>query len=653
MPTFEETRLQHALDSLRESEARYRSVVAALSEGIVLQAADGSILACNPAAETILGMSVDQMAGRTSLDPRWRAIHRDGSEFAGETHPAMVTLRTGEPQHNVSMGVHKPDGTLTWISINTQPLIREGERSPYAVVASFTDVTELVRGQEALERSARQLRLALASARAGVWEWDIASNEVWWSEGVEGMFGLGSGEFDGTYERYIALILPRDRERVLATIQAALAPESSGRYEIEHRIQHSGQHERWIYASGSVLRDDKGAPRGMTGAVLDITHLKHMEQRLLHAQKMESVGRLAGGVAHDFNNLLTAVLVSAEFAREELDAGAELSTIRELLDDIHHAAEHGSRLTRQLLSFARKQVLTLAPLRVGDVVRGCQTLLSRLLGDHIVLEIACSDTALVECDEGQLEQVIVNLVVNARDAMPSGGTLRVMVRDVELDADVARDSARPGPHVELQVSDTGNGIAPELLENVFEPFFTTKRDGTGLGLATCHGVVNQLGGHMALTSELGVGTRVTAYLPTTGGAAVSEPTPQPRARQRGRETILLVEDEPLVRQVTRRALTNEGYEVFEAAGPAEALELVRTCGRRIELLISDIQMPGMSGVELARTLVAAQPDLHVLLVSGYTKQHGELSVGARGLQFLQKPYAVAELSRRIREILDS
>jgi len=629
-------------DASEDSELRYRSVIAALSEGVVLQAQDGAILACNQAAEEILGLSVDQMMGRTSTDPRWQAIHPDGSEFAGADHPAMVTLQTGEPQRNIPMGVHKPDGSLTWISINSQPLIRADADLPHAVVTTFTDVTEFRSVQHALERSARQLRIALSSARAGVWDWDIGTNEIWWSDGVEALFGLEPGEFDGAFETYRTLVHPQDREHVFAEIQRVLSSDDPNlRYEIEHRVETEDGELRWVYASGAVLRDDSGEPTSMTGAVLDITESKDLEQRLIHSQKMESVGRLAGGVAHDFNNLLTAILVSAEFALDELD---DPDALRDHLETIHHAGQQGSRLTRQLLSFARKQVLTLAPLRVGEVVAGCHKMIARLLGEHIELELHCSDEALVNADPGQLEQVVVNLAVNARDAMPEGGELTVSVDELTLDE-------RPGPHVRLRVSDTGAGIEPELLAKVFDPFFTTKQDGSGLGLATCHGIVTQLGGQLHIDSEPGHGTTVEVLLPATKrkpkAGPASEPTPA-----RGEETLLVVEDDDRVRKLTHRALGQRGYTLLEADSPKRALDIAASYDGDIHLLISDVLMPGMSGPVLAETLVAIRPETRVLLVSGYSEQPLASTLAGRELQFLQKPYSTDELSRRVRQILD-
>ena len=646
----EDASLQHALRSLHASEDRYRSLVAAISEGVVLQAADGSVLACNPAAEEILGLSRDQIVGRTSLDPRWRAIHPDGTAFSGAEHPAMVTLRTGEPQRNVPMGVHKPDGTLTWIAINTQPLWHsDPERR--SVVSSFTDVTEVREAHRELERSARQLRVALAGARAGAWEWDIASDRVWWSEDVHRVFGLPPGEFDGTLASFAALVHPLDQARVRRAIAQALkVPEIGARYSVEYRVSFPDGSIRWLHSAGTVVRDESGDPIRMSGAVVDVTRSKDLEQRVVQAQKMESVGRLAGGVAHDFNNLLTAVLVSAEVALDRLE---EPEAVRRLLEEIVDAGRHGSRLTRQLLAFARRQVVKPELVRVGEVVERCRQLLERLLGEHIELCVRVDDAGHVVADPSQLEQVVMNLAINAGEAMATGGRLEIAVRDVVLDADpgMARQVAAAGRYVELTVSDVGEGIPPEILDKVFDPYFSTKEEGTGLGLATSYGIVHQLDGHMTIESTPGRGTTVRVSFPTDLSAnrpKVVETRPAPMA---GDETILFVEDEPRVRSLAVMALESYGYRVLQAADAEEALTLAARFDGAIQLLISDVMMPGRSGVELAEELRTTRPAIRVLLTSGYSADHLD-SAGAGTTSFLQKPYRGDELARRVRGLMD-
>lgn len=633
-------------DDVAEREARYRAIVDVLTEGLVLQGATGEIIACNVAAETILGLTKDQMMGRTSLDPRWRAIHPDGSTFEGDHHPSMVTLRTGEAQTAIPMGVHKPDGSLRWISINTRPLVRPGEDHPYAVVSSFTDVTDYQHVQDELQRRTQQLELALSSARAGVWEWNIETNEVSWSDQVASMFGFRPGTTVGTFDAYLDLVHPEDLPRVRERLEPLAAGDEDARYEIEHRIVTKNDGVRWIFGAGSVV-DAVGKPKRLTGVVLDITHFKDLEHRVGYLQKMESVGRLAGGVAHDFNNVLAAILGGAELALSTDGLDEEL---QEVLVDIRDAAHQGARITRQLLSFARKQVLALEQMRVGESVRACETILTRLLGGAVTCEIDCQDTSTVRADPGQLEQVIVNLAVNAREAMPSGGQLRITTEEVELDETHRQDHplAHTGRHVRLSVRDSGVGIAPADIDKLFEPFFTTKKEGTGLGLATTHGIVMQIGGHIVVSSQLGEGTTFDVYLPCLDDDP-AKPSDVAEDASGGTETILVVDDEPSVLRQTVRALEHMGYQVLPASSSEVAMAVASNFEEEIHLLVSDVMMPNMNGVELAERLTTYRPGLRVLMTSGYAEPR---LIEGKTLELLQKPFTPAQLWKRVRSVLD-
>ncbi len=392
-------------------------------------------------------------------------------------------------------------------------------------------------------------------------------------------------------------------------------------------------------------------------AVRDVSERMRFEQRLRETQKMEAIGRLAGGVAHDFNNILTAIMSYADLVRVEL---AQQPEVRADVDEILTASRKAASLTQQLLAFSRRQIIEPRPMVVNDLVLGMDKMLRRILGEDIELvTLPAPDLWAVEVDPGQLEQVILNLAVNARDAMPRGGKITLETTNVTLDAEYAGDhpEVAPGDYVRLAVSDTGCGMTEEVRARIFEPFFTTKDagEGTGLGLATCYGIVRQARGHIWVYSEPGRGTTFKVYLPRS--YAVPAPPPAERAEGRkpgGHELVLLVEDEPSVRTLAARALGRAGYRVVEAGNGVEALQKVGSLERPLDLLVTDVVMPQMGGKELAARLTERQPGLRILYVSGYTENaivhHGVLD---KGIVFLQKPFMPDALLERVRQILDA
>lgn len=402
-------------------------------------------------------------------------------------------------------------------------------------------------------------------------------------------------------------------------------------------------------ASGLAVRDHDGTISSVVGCLQDVTERRLLEERLLEAQKLESIGRLAGGVAHDFNNMLTAMFGNLQFAED----ASSLAEVRPLLEAVRVTAERSAALTAQLLAFARRQVIEPSVLDPNELVQRLDRVFQRAIGERIRVVLSLAARGHIRADESQLEQVVMNLVTNARDAMPQGGVLTIETLDVTLDQHYADTHAdvTPGAYVLVAVSDTGSGISSENLPHVFEPFFTTRAGGTGLGLATCYGIVKQSGGHLNVYSERGRGTTFKVYLPRVDGEVVAKQHDRDAELASCGEHILLVEDEAPVRVVVERTLTKRGYQVVSVTTAEEALRLAET-GPAFQLLVSDVVLPGMGGRALSEQLSARNPELRVLFISGYTENaivHG--GVLEPGVQFLQKPFMPSELVRAVQKLL--
>jgi two-component system, cell cycle sensor histidine kinase and response regulator CckA len=465
------------------------------------------------------------------------------------------------------------------------------------------------------------------------------------------LLGYSPEELRGTVA--FEQVHPDDRAKV---IEAADEAKRSGHGKrVEYRMRH--QDGRWISleSTASAVRDGKGQVQRLVIVNRDISERKQLEQQLQMAQKVEAIGRLSGGIAHDFNNILGVIIGYTEALQERM---APEHGFREAIDEIQHAAKRAASLTQQLLAFSRKQVLEAKILDLNAVVRDMEKMLDSLIGEHIELVLELSGSlGMVKADRSQLEQVVLNLVVNARDAMPEGGKLTIKTSTVTMDdANSARPAyMQPGDYVLLKVTDTGCGITREVQAHIFEPFFTTKEKGkgTGLGLATVYGVVKQSGGYILVDSEAGKGAAFDIYLPLIQAPAevARQPgTPVKRVRKNG-ATILLVEDEASLRKLTRDTLRAAGYTVHEAADAAQALEVAKTSSS-VDLLLTDVVMPGMNGRALADALAISHPDTRVLFMSGYA--HGEMAkqgVLDAGTGILHKPFRREELIRRVEESL--
>jgi signal transduction histidine kinase/ActR/RegA family two-component response regulator len=439
-----------------------------------------------------------------------------------------------------------------------------------------------------------------------------------------------------------------------SAISAFESQGTSARYETKWKRQDGSSIT--VRLAGRQLSDERGRSLGFEIFVEDVTERQMLQKQFEHAQRMEAVGRLAGGVAHDFNNLL---MIISSYAQLLEDSPSDAETVVQYARQVKDAASRAATVTRQLLAFSRKQILEPATLDLNSVIVDLARMLPRLLGEDIEVQKALkADLGKVRADRGQMEQVIMNLAVNARDAMPHGGKLTVETTNVELDAHYTQHYAAevpPGNYIMLAVSDTGMGMDSETQAHIFEPFFTTKEPGkgTGLGLATVYGIVKQSRGFIWVYSEMEKGSTFKIYLPRVDVPADVEKVPRPaRIAPGGHETILLVEDELALRVVSRVYLESKGYAILEAGTAAEALKISATYERNIHVLITDMVMPGMGGVELAKKVLQTRPELAVILVSGYTDRTWSDDALAVGASFLQKPFSLDALARLVRARID-
>ena len=484
------------------------------------------------------------------------------------------------------------------------------------------------------------------------WMTDPRGALLYVSPAFETIFGRSCESLVANPGVWMDAVHPDDRERVE---QAAYARSRRGEYDEVYRIVRPDGAVRWIRDRAFHMYDEAGELHRLVGTAADITEQRHLEEQLQQAQKMEIVGRLAGGVAHDFNNLLTVINGMADLVLAGL---AEDDPVRRDLTQIRLAGDRAAALTGQLLAVSRRQILKPEIVDLSAIVTGLRDMIQRLIGEDItlVLELA-PDLASIRADPGQIEQVLLNLVVNALDAMPDGGVLTIETRTVQVDEVYAAEhpGTRTGPHAMLAVRDTGVGMDESIRRRIFEPFFTTKAygKGTGLGLSMVYGIVKQSGGSIWFQSEPGHGSRFTIYLPYVTGSPASRAAQPPPATARGHETVLVVEDELPLRELAARVLAAAGYTVLQAANGADALALLAGHAEPVHLVFTDVVMPGMNGRELAARLAQLRPAIRVLYTSGYTEdailRHGVLDDPGR---FLSKPYTPSVLRRRIREALD-
>ncbi len=537
-----------------------------------------------------------------------------------------------------------------WIELNAYP-------SPEGLAVYFRTVTEQKRMAARIAASERRLNFVTLATLDAAWDWNLETDRIWWSGALEQLFGYedipGAPELETARAFWIDQIHDDDRNRVLTSISRVIDSDArmwEDRYRFKHR---SGQFVH-VEHRGFVIRSDDGRALQIVGGITDVSERTLLEQRMLQSQRLESVGKLTGHVAHDFNNLLTVILGNAELLQMILKDNTQ---VEQLAGMISSAAIRGSDLTRRLLAFARKQTLEPRSVDINELVDNMRSMLERTLGVDIAIQVHTSpDLHPALVDAHQLEGALLNLCLNARDAMADGGMLTIETSNALIEGNFPDhyQELEPGPYVVLAVTDTGTGIKPEHIKHVFEPFFTTKATGkgTGLGLSSVFGFVKQSNGHISIYSEPGAGTTVMIYLPVASTAARSLPV-KTGSTAGGHETILLVEDDDQVRDLAEHLLgTSLGYKVHVMPDAASALSFLDD-GAQIDLVFTDVMMPGMNGREFARQARLMRPGLKVLFTSGFTENALANNDGLdQGFSLLPKPYSISDLARKVRQVLD-
>jgi len=638
-------------EALRTERQKFQMLSEHAPFGMVMIDQDGTFAYINPKFKELFGYDLkDVPNGRSWFrkaypDPSYRhnvisAWMHDLRIFArGEKRPRVFTVTCKDATEKI----------VNFISVQ----LGTGEH-----LMTCEDITEQMRVEEILRESEEKYRTLFEGSKDAVFITTRQGKFVDFNQSFLDLFGYSKDELMSLHaqETYVH---PEDRRRFQKEIE-----QKGFVRDYELKLRKKDGKEMDCLLSASVRRGKDGTILGYQGMIRDITERKRAEQemrileeQLLQSQKMEAVGRLAGGIAHDFNNILTIIKGYSQLSLSELK---EDDPLRENVEGMQKAADRASDLIRKILAFSRRQVMEMRVLDLNGLLMELDKLLRRIIGEDIdLVTVLAEDLGRVKVDPGQIEQVILNLAVNAKDAMPNGGKLTIETANAELDEAYARShiAVTPGPHVMLSVSDTGTGMPPEVKERIFEPFYTTKENGkgTGLGLSTVYGIVKQSGGNIWVYSEPGQGTTFKIYLPRL--EELKEEIPEKMVREelaRGSETIMVVEDEEELRKLAVRILGKQGYTVLEASQGQEALLICEKHEQPIHLLITDVIMPGMSGRELSERLLSLHPEIKILYMSGHTNgaiiRHGVLEVGVK---LLQKPFTPDALVRKVREVLES
>jgi two-component system cell cycle sensor histidine kinase/response regulator CckA len=627
-----------------EARTRLAAIVTSSSDAIIGKTLDGIVTTWNAAAERLFGYTADEMVGKSiyTLIPE---------ELHGAERELLDRLRRGEKVEISGAERVRKDGTRIYISLSVSP-IWDGSGRLIGASSIKRDVTAQKQAREELRRREARYRALVTATSSLVWEADpegrfLAPQSSWeeyTGQSWEEQRGFG----------WLQAFHPDDRGPVQKAWAAVCV--SHGTFEAHGQIWNfARQAYRHFQARAIPILDPDGHVREWIGMLTDIEDRWITEERLRQAERMEMVGRLAGGIAHEVNNQMTIVLGAAAFLLHQV----RHENARDDVEYIRRAAQRTATITRQLLAYSRRQILQPQVVDLNTVISSLRPILQRALGEIATIRLALDPgVEAVKADPGQLEQVLLNLVLNARDAMPTGGTVRIETSTALVDAATLSakplDEVEPGTYAMLTVSDTGIGMSPETLRHIFEPFFTTKGigEGSGLGLATVYGIVKQSGGFVSVSSQLGRGTSFQIYLPLADTSATALPVVEPTEVKGGTETILVVEDDDNVREFLSRALLDLGYTVLQARDGVEGIDRVQSRGGHVDLIISDVVMPGLGGKELIGEVSRTYPGVRALLISGYPGEAESDDEHPGATPFVQKPVGPTELARKVRELLD-
>ena len=637
------TDLLLAIEMYRESEEKYRTLFERESEAIFIYDPDTKeIFDANEATVHMYGYGKEELSGMSCL------------KFSTDAKTSISEINKIRDKGEVSvpyMFHRKKDGTVFPVEISGYKISIDGKDMRFAV---SKDITKRVRVEDELRESERSLKEVERVASIGNWSWNVKTNAVVWSDNLCRIHGLTPGEFDGRFETAMSFIHPEDLPGIEETVQVQMEKKQS--LTFNYRIITRNGDVRNFHSEQNIHFDGEGEIERVVGVIQDVTERLRLDEQLRQAQKMEAIGQLTGGVAHDFNNLIQVINGNTEIARDGIEADHPSS---EPLEAIARAGERAATLVRQLMQFSRRQVMRLECLDINSAIYNVIEMLERVIGEHIQLEwLPGVLHGTIRADQAMIEQVLMNLCINALDAMPKGGTLTIATHETEIGVDnrTAYSEIEPGKYIQLSVSDTGYGMSRETQEHLFEPFFTTKGvgKGTGLGLATVYGIVKQHRGAIDVSSEPGRETTFRIYWPQNEDASVtSDDATTASTVTSGTETLLLAEDNEQVRQLARTILERVGYTVLTAEDGEEAVKFFEERGDEIDLVILDVVMPKINGQEVYERINSLRPYTRVLFASGYSEidVHNHFMNGEQ-LTYIQKPFTRDALLRAVRAKLD-